>query len=241
MSNKIKSPNQKSNGFIWAIVGVLVVAVIVIAFIVYSSQGAKTEWVADQEFENVELEAERDGETITLASANATAETPVASLYEDFSCPHCGELAVQTDDQMRDVVEAGELVVNLNPLHFMDRGNADGHSHAALAASLAVLEHGDTDLFWNYRALLLEEQDQVANQWGTEDFANAAAEMGAPNEVVDAINNGDFVGEAQSVGEANATTLEEETGSVSSPRVLQDGQDIAEDNIFGWIDVALQG
>lgn len=241
MSNKVKSPNEKSNGFIWAIVGVLVVAVIVIAFIVYSGQGAKTEWVADREFEDVQLDAERDGEVITLRSDNATADTPVASLYEDFSCPHCSDLAVETDDQMRDVVEAGDLVVTINPLHFMDRENAEGHSHAALAASLAVLEHGDTDLYWNYRTLLMEEQDQVANQWDAEDFANAAAEMGAPTAAVEAINNGDLLEEAQSVGDANATTLEDQTGSVSSPRVLQDGQDIAEQNIFDWINVAIQG
>lgn len=241
MSNKVKSPNDKGNGFIWALVAILVIAVIIVGYIVYSGQGAKTEFVAEREFEDVDLEVTRDGSQVTLSSQNATAETPEASLYEDFSCPHCSELAIQTDDQMRDVVEAGDLVVNLSALHFMDRGNTDGHSHNALAAALATVEHGDADLFWNYRSLLLEEQERIANQWNNEDFANAAAEMGADDAVVDAINNGEFEEEAQQVGEENAATLEEQTGSVSSPRVLQNGQEIAQNDIFNWINVATQG
>ncbi|MGD7003742.1 DsbA family protein [Corynebacterium halotolerans] len=241
MSNKIKSPNDRGNGFIWALVAILVIAVIIVAYIVYSSQGAKTEWVADREFEDVQLEATRDGSVVTLRSENATADTPEADLYEDYSCPHCSELAIATDDQMRDAVEAGDLVVNLHTLHFMDNQNTSGHSHSALAAALATVEQGDSDLFWNYRALLLEEQEQIANQWNNEDFANAAAEMGASDAVVEAINNDEFREDATALGDDNAAMLEEQTGSVSSPRVLQDGQDIAENDIFNWIPVAIQG
>lgn len=241
MSNKIKSPNEKSNGFIWAIVAVLVIAVIVVGYIVYSSKDAKTEWVADREFQDVQFEAVLDGDMITLKSDSATESTPVAGLFEDFSCPHCSTLAIATDGQMKDAVEGGELVVNIEPLHFQDRGNATGNSHRALAASLAVLEYGDTDLYWNYRSLLMEEQEEIANKWSDEDYAAAAGAMGAPDAAVSAITEGEFMEQATAIGDANATYLQEQTGSVSSPRVLQDGKDIAENNIQEWVEVAKQG
>lgn len=241
MSNKIKSPNEKSNGFIWALVAILVIAVVIVGYIVYSSQGARTEHVADREFEQVELTAEQEDGAIVLRSANATAQTPEVELYEDFSCPYCGQLAEATDDEMRDAVEDGELVVHIRPLHFQDRENIDGHSHAALAASLAALDAGDTDLYWNFRSLLMEDQQTIANQWNNEDLANAAAEMGASEEVVGAINNRDYLDQADALGIENAEKLQSETGSVSSPRILQGGQDIAEDNIQAWVEIAKQG
>lgn len=241
MSNKIKSPNEKSNGFIWALVAILVIAVIIVGYIVYSGQGARTEYVADREFEQVEIDAEQADGAIALRSASTTADTPEVDLYEDFSCPYCGQLAEATDDEMREAIEGGELVVNIRPLHFLDRNNTDGHSHAALAASLAVLNSGDTDLYWNYRSLLMEDQETITNQWNNEDLANAAAEMGAPAEVVDAITNGDYLEQANALGEANAEMLQAETGSVSSPRIVQDGEEIATDNIQAWVEIAKQG
>ncbi|QGU08178.1 hypothetical protein COCCU_11345 [Corynebacterium occultum] len=241
MSNKIKSPNEKSNGFIWAIVAVLVIAVIVVGYIVYSGKDAKTEWIAEREFQDVQFEAELDGDAVILKADSATEGTPSANLFEDFSCSYCSQLAIATDGQMKDAVEGGELVVHVQPLHFLDRDNASGNSHRALAASLATLEYGDADLYWNYRSLLLEEQSEIANQWSDEDYAAAAGAMGASEEVVSAIENGEFMEQAATIGDANGTYLQEETGSLSSPRVLQDGKDIAEDNIQAWVEIAKQG
>lgn len=241
MSNKIKSPNEKSNGFIWAIVAVLVIAVVVVGYIVYSNKDAKTEWIAEREFQDVAFEAKLDGDAITLRADSAAEGTPVAGLFEDFSCSYCSSLAIATDGQMKDAVEGGELVVNIEPLHFLDRGNTDGNSHRALAATLATLEYGDTDLYWNFRTLLLDEQSKIANQWNDEDYAAAASAMGAPAEVLSAIENGEFLEQAASIGDANATYLEEATGSLSSPRVIQDDKDIAENDLNNWVEIAKQG
>ncbi|MGP6174387.1 DsbA family protein [Corynebacterium sp. A21] len=241
MSNKIKSPNEKSNGFIWAIVAVLVIAVVVVGYIVYSSKDAKTEWIAEREFQDVQFDAVRDGDMITLKSDQATESTPVVGLFEDFSCPHCGELAIATDAQLKDAVEGGELVVNIEPLHFLDRENTSGNSHRSLAAALSVLEHGDADLYWNFRTLLLENQDDIVNKWEDEDFAAAATTLGAPSAVAESINNGEFQEDAAAIGTANATYLQEQTGSLSSPRIIQDGKDIAENDLNNWVEIAKQG
>lgn len=238
MSNKVQNPNQGgSKAFLWALVAVVVVAIAVVAYIVINGQGAKTEFVAEREYENISISATLDEDKVTLeAEDGAAADADVVQLYEDFSCSYCALLAENTDDDMRADIESGDLVVEVYSLNFLDRGNAEGHSTRSLAAILAVVDSGDSDLYWNYRTLLLEEQDNVINQWTDDDFADAAAHMGAESSVVDAIRNGDNIEQAVEVATGNAELLNEQTGSVSSPRVLQDGQDLPVDDINQWIE-----
>lgn len=238
MSNKVQNPNQGgSKAFLWALVAVVVVAIAVVAYIVINGQGAKTEFVAEREYENTSISATLDEDKVTLeAEDGAAADADVVQLYEDFSCSYCALLAENTDDGMRADIESGDLVVEVYSLNFLDRGNAEGHSTRSLAAILAVADSGDSDLYWNYRTLLLEEQDNVLNQWTNDDFADAAGHMGAESSVVDAIRNGDNTQRAIDMATGNAELLNEQTGSVSSPRVLQDGQDLPVDDINQWIE-----
>ena len=62
--------------------------------------------------------------------------------------------------------------------------------------------------------------------------------LGADSSVVDAIRNGDNIQRAYDLATANGEELTEETGSLSSPRVLQDGKDV-EGNISDWITTVL--
>lgn len=235
MSTKVQNPNQGSKGFLWALVAIVVIAAVVVGYIVMSSRGAKTEYVADREYENVAMNAELSGDYVTLSSATVTDDAPTAELYEDFSCPHCSTLAENTDAEMRAEIEAGNLVVQIHPLNFLDRGNTDGHSTHSLAAILSVAESGDSSLYWNYRALLLEDQTEILNKWSEDDFASAAEAMGADSAVVDSIKNGENLERANEIATANAEKLEESTGSLSSPRVLQDGRDVDVEDINQWI------
>ena len=41
MSNKIKSPNEKGNGFIWSLVALLVIVAAVVAYVVYNGKQAE--------------------------------------------------------------------------------------------------------------------------------------------------------------------------------------------------------
>ncbi len=240
MSNKVQNPNQGgSKAFLWALVAVVVVAIAVVAYIVVNGQGAKTAFVAERDFEETAITSTVDENSITLASDTAdTAEAEVVQLYEDFSCSFCADLAENTDDDMKEEIEAGNLVVEIHPLNFLDRGNTEGHSTRSLAAIMSVADAGDADLYWNYRTLLLEEQDNVLNQWTNDDFADAAGHMGAESSVVDAIRNGDNTQRAIDMATGNAELLNEQTGSVSSPRVLQDGQDLlpGDLDINQWIE-----
>lgn len=242
MSNKVQNPNQGgSKAFLWALVAVVVVAIVVVAYIVINGQGAKTEFVAERDYENTSISATLDEDKVILeAEDGASDDADLVQLYEDYSCNYCAFLADNTDDDMRDEIEAGNLVVEIHTLNFLDRGNAEGHSTRSLAAILSVADSGDSDLYWNFRTLLLEEQDSLINQWSDEDFSDAASKMGADDSVVNAILNGDNMERAIEVATANAELLNQQTGSVSSPRVLQDGQDLPIEDINQWIEYLRQ-
>ncbi|MDO5513050.1 thioredoxin domain-containing protein [Corynebacterium sp.] len=239
-STKVSNPNSKGgSGFIWAIVAVIAIAAVVIGFIVMSGQGKKTEHLADRESIDVTFESEFSDNAITLRSANAAADAEVVDLYEDFSCGYCGQLAVNTDEQMQAAIENGDLVVNVRTLNFLDRGSIDGHSTRAAAAVTALAEAGETDAYWNLRSYLMEDQEEVFNKWSNDDFANAAQQLGASDASVEKIRSGENVESANALATANADKLNAETGSVSSPRVLQDGQDVDVADINQWMDVVL--
>lgn len=239
-STRVTDPNAKGgSAFIWAIVAVIVVAAVVIGYIVLTGQGKKTEHLADRSNIDVAFESDLSDSAVTIAAANPAPDAPEVDLYEDYSCPYCATLAGNTDEQMQEAVEAGELIVNIRTLNFLDRGNIDGHSTRAAAAVLAVAEAGETDVYWNFRTVLMEDQEDIYNKWSNDDFADAAQALGASDGVVETIRSGDFISEATTLTTANADKLEAETGSVSSPRVTQDGKDVEVEDINQWLDVVL--
>lgn len=239
-STRVTDPNAKgSNTFLWAVIAVVLVAAVVIGYIVLSGQGKKTEHLADRETVDVAFDSQFGDNSVTLASANPAADAVEVDLYEDYSCSYCAQLAENTDEQMQAAIEAGDLIVNVRTLNFLDRGNADGHSTRAAAAVLALAEAGETDVYWNYRAAILDEQEEIYNKWSNDDFAAAAQELGASDSVVETIRSGENVGAANDLTTANADKLEAETGQVSSPRVVRDGKDVEVDDINQWIDAVL--
>lgn len=239
-STKVSNPNAKGgSGFIWAVVAVIAIAAIVIGYIVLSGQGKKTEHLADRETIDVAFTSDFSDNAVTLKADNAKPDAAEVDLYEDFSCSYCAMLAENTDEDMQAAIESGDLVVNVRTLNFLDRGNAEGHSTRAAAAVLAIAEAGETDVYWNYRAALMEEQADIYNKWSNDDFADAAEQLGASEGVVETIRSGENVEATDQLATENADKLQAETGSVSSPRVIQDGQDVDSPDINQWLDVVL--
>ena len=247
MSTKIKSPNEKGHGFLWALAAVLVVAAVVIGYIVTSGDGGKsassqTTASGDKETAAVEIkpgEAEPVGfnvvhkdDYVTLSADSADGDTPSVDLYEDYSCPHCAELAEATDDEMKEAVSAGKLIVNIHPLNFVAGGD-EGHSTMAGTATMIVADSGDAELYWNYRKALLENQHEIFDKWTYAAFADAAARLGADEELVGEIREGEGQSAFEKIASANADKLKDQTGKVSSPRILRDGKDV---DLNNWVD-----
>ena len=183
---------------------------------------------------------------MTLKAADAK-DAPEVELYEDYSCPHCSDLAKETDDQMKEKIEQGKLIVKVRTLNFLDGSqngiesikSNEGHSSKAAAAIEQVAKSGDVQLYWNLRAYLMDEQSKVYNKWEMKDFAQAAKSLGADKDTVKAIEDAP-VGKGNAVVTANYEKLEADTGRVSSPRIIKDGKDIPEDDktsIMEWVDL----
>ena len=234
---KVTDPNKKGGaGFLWGIVALLVIVAVVIIYIVVNGQRSRSAEIEDVAF-NVSFE----DNAVVLASDNATADTPEVDLYEDFSCPHCSDLSVDTGEDMKNAVEAGDLIVNIRQLNFLDGQDPttnEGHSTMTVAAVTPLAEAGEAKAWWNVHKTLMADQQKVYNNWSAEDVANAAADAGASSEVVDEIKNSE-ISTGQEIATANYNLLEEQTGSVSSPRVIIDGEDIPEGELNNWVAYAV--
>ena len=234
---KVTDPNKKSGaGFLWGIVALLVIVAVVIIYIVVNGQRSR-----GAEIEDVAFNVSFEDNAVVLASDNATADTPEVDLYEDFSCPHCYDLSVDTGEDMKNAVEAGDLIVNIRQLNFLDGQDPttnEGHSTMTVAAVTPLAEAGEAKAWWNVHKTLMADQQKVYNNWSAEDVANAAADAGASSEVVDEIKNSE-ISTGQEIATANYNLLEEQTGSVSSPRVIIDDEDIPEGELNNWVAYAV--
>ena len=190
-SAKVSDPNKQGGaGFLWGIVALLVIAAVVIGYIVINGQRNQA-----SEIEDVAFDVSFEDNAVVMASDKATADTPQVDLYEDFSCPHCSDLSVATGDEMKNAVEAGDLIVNIRQLNFLDGQDPttnEGHSTMTVAAVTPLAEAGDAKAWWNVHKTLMADQQKVYNSWTAEDVANLAADAGASDEVVEEVKNSEI-------------------------------------------------
>lgn len=235
---KVSDPNKKGGaGFLWGIVALLVIVAIVIGYIVINGQRGRAAEIEDVNF-NVAFE----DDAVVMSSDSATADTPQVDLYEDFSCPHCSDLSIETSDDMKNAVEAGDLIVNIRQLNFLDGNDPstnEGHSTMTVAAITPLAEAGDAKAWWNVHKVVMQDQQRVYNNWSADDIADLAAEAGADSEAVDEVRNSEL-STGQEIATANYELLESQTGSVSSPRVVIDGEDIPDEELNNWVAYSIE-
>lgn len=230
MSTKVKNPNDSGSGFIVAIIAVVAIIAAVIGVVLYMGRSKEADELA-KSFPSAEVNASVafDGAVVVFKKDGAAAKS--ADLYEDFSCTYCAQLDAASGEDALKAIEAGDLELRVHTLNFMDRG-ADGHSTEAMAAFETVAHSGDAKLAWNYRAMLMRDQQKVFN-WSKQDFADAAKVMGASDDVVKKIADGAGIDETKANAETNAETLRAAINEVSSPHVLQDGKQVDQN---GWVE-----
>ena len=239
--SKVSDPNAKGgNGFIWGVGVLLVIIAVVIGYIVWNGKQS------DDGIEDVNMTMEYSDGAITLKGENATDDTPEVDLYEDYSCPHCAELAAATDGDMKQAIEDGKLIVHVRTLNFLDGKDIEGqegYSTKAAAAMSELAKSGDIKTYWNLRDFLMQNQQSVANKWGIEDIANQAKELGAEDDVVESMKDVD-IKQGNKVAKTNYDKLDKETGSVSSPRIVQNGKDVPSEkdqkagkNLGDWVEI----
>lgn len=233
-SKRVQSPNEGgSKGFLWAVFAIIVIAVIVIGYIVWRGQANRANIAADFQRDDVTFSASWDGEGILLAAEDAAKDAPHAEIFEDFACIHCAQLAEADRESLFRALEDGKIVVTVQPMVFMDRGDTQGPSHHALAATLAAADLGDAQLYWNLRSLLFAKQSDIPS-WEIDDYVNAAKNLGASDEIQNAIRDEKYLDKANEVGEQRAERLQKIGESVSSPRVFVNDKEIELSN--DWVE-----
>lgn len=239
-STKVQDPNAKGNsGFLVAVGVILLIVAAIIGYIVWNGQSAKTDKLAQRAVEEVKMDVELKDNAFVLSSANANKDTPRVELYEDFSCPHCSNLAKATNDEMVKAIEDGKLIVELRMMNFLDgkdqEGNVNvGHSTRSVAVEKQLLEAGDVEAFWGLHNVLMEDQQQVAGNWEEQDLKDAAKALGASDEAMKSLETLD-TDAASKMAEANFVKLEKDTGKASTPRVIQNGKDVEVEDITQWV------
>ena len=239
-TRKVKNPNEKGgSGFIWAIVAIIAIALLVLAFIVFNGRSNQQAAVEENMFDTTGITAtwSEDEEVIHLASEESP-EAPAADLYEDFSCSYCGDLEVETGGEMIDALKAGDIQVELRPMVLLDQANV-GHSTRSLSAMLAMFAHGDVNAALNYRDYMFSNQQDVYNRMELEDLAELAQSLGASDAAVQDIRDGSYIETAQNMSAANQQRQAEidPDGQVWTPRVAIDGETIPQEQRNEWVSV----
>nr|WP_236883531.1 MULTISPECIES: thioredoxin domain-containing protein [Corynebacterium] len=173
--------------------------------------------------EGINVAWNEDEDIIHLTGSNADAKT--AELFEDFSCTHCADLHIASDEAMIEKLKAGEINVDLRPMTALDKGE-EGHSTKALAAELALFANGDLAQAFTIRDYLFQNQQTVYNKYDNDGFADMAKDYEASDAAIQDIRDGKFIETAKRMGADNMKYQEDNTGEAWTPRVLVDGKDI---------------
>ncbi|MHA5283709.1 DsbA family protein [Corynebacterium sp. CQ3829_602738] len=225
-TRKVENPNKKGNtAFIWAVLAVLAIALVVIGLIVFNGRENRSAAIKEGmiDVEGINVAWNEDEDIIHLTGDNADAKT--AELFEDFSCTHCADLHIASDEAMIEKLKAGEINVDLRPMTALDKGE-EGHSTKALAAELALFANGDLAQAFTIRDYLFQNQQTVYNKYDNDGFADMASDYEASKEAVQDIRDGKYLETAKRMGANNMKYQEDKTGEAWTPRVLVDGKDI---------------
>jgi len=222
----VENPNKKGNtAFIWAVLAVLAIALVVIGLIVFNGRENRSAAIKEGmiDVEGINVAWNEDEDIIHLTGSNADAKT--AELFEDFSCTHCADLHIASDEAMIEKLKAGEINVDLRPMTALDKGE-EGHSTKALAAELALFANGDLAQAFTIRDYLFQNQQTVYNKYDNDGFADMAKDYEASDAAIQDIREGKFIETAKRMGADNMKYQEDNTGEAWTPRVLVDGKDI---------------
>lgn len=93
-------------------------------------------------------------------------------LYEDYSCPHCADYAVEIGPALLSLVSKGDAVVNYHPIRIVTNyGVAAGSAATCVAAK-------DSQNWPDFHAALFANHSQQTDGWSAKDFADFAKSKG---------------------------------------------------------------
>jgi protein-disulfide isomerase len=204
---------------------VVVIAVVVIAGVLWSSNRSKprNEGYGGVSNSAVQVTTDADGGILVgLPDATTTID-----LYEDPMCPYCAELEHTNGQEMAQKIDEGSLAVRYHTLDFLNRLSASGdYSSRAAGALMCVADSGDAIAFSAFHTALFSSDNQPAENGSSDlsnaDLANLARDAGANDEAVTCIADGAKVADATAAAQTGREALAA-TGAAGTPAVIHDG------------------
>lgn len=140
-------------------------------------------------------------------------------IYEDFLCPVCGQFEADTNEQLAEMAEAGEVYVDYRPFNLFE---GDSYSIASASAFGAVLQEAGPDVAKEFHDALFADQpaEGATDQYPDADALVAkAVEAGADEATIRPLieaGENDFV--------RGATAEAGDNGITGTPTVIVDGE-----------------
>jgi len=209
------------------IVGVIALAVIVLAYFIFASSdraepSAATEQSDDRGVVDVAPQSETDQVDLSFVERRddtdplsiGTVDAPVTMVvFSDYQCPFCASWNQDTLPIMMDYVESDQLRIEWRDLNVFGP-ESEQASKAAYAAALQ-------DAFWEYHDELFADGDiRDPAELSEEALVELAAELGLDTEQFTTDMQSDQVAEQVLINQQLGTDL----GAYSTPSFIVDGQ-----------------
>lgn len=163
------------------IVAVLAIAALVVTLVVQSTrpEGPGPRNMAS---DGILLTAGADGGiTAVETPALAAKETPTPTvpdesgtvanivMYIDYLCPYCGQFEATNSDSLRTMVESGAATLEVHPVAILTNKSAGTQYSLRAANAAACVADMSPDTFFDFNALLFENQPEEGSTGLTDD------------------------------------------------------------------------
>jgi protein-disulfide isomerase len=151
-------------------------------------------------------------------------EAPVTvAIYFDYMCPACGQLEETQGQDLDQMLDDGEVDVDLRPISFLDQTSMGTQYSTRSANALATVADGAPEHVWDFHQALFVAQPEEGTQGLSDDqIAEIATDVGVPGDVVDRFEERTYDGWVEDVTEAAF-----DSGITQTPTVLVDGEEMS--------------
>jgi len=148
-------------------------------------------------------EAEADAPTALVVPANTTAAGAITigdaaapvkvEVYLDYMCPFCGRFDRANAEQLRHLVAAGTIRLEMYPLSFLDKASSGSrYSTRAANAVATVADRAPDEVLAFSQALYAHQPHEGGEGLPNGQIAGLARDAGVPQEVIDAFAKRSF-------------------------------------------------
>ena len=106
-------------------------------------------------------------------------------MYIDYLCPFCGQFEATNSESMRTMVESGAATLEVHPIAILTNKSAGTQYSLRAANAAACVADSSPDSFFDYNAILFENQPEEGSTGLTNDELKSLAEEVGRQQPVD--------------------------------------------------------